>query len=179
MLANHRRRCLGKCVATAIAAATGIAWTGPSFAQNNTFVSPPTPTSETTIGYTGPNRVLLGSGIAALSLAYAPAFAVAVESSLAEDRNLYVPVAGPWIDLGVRPACGGRIDCALESLNKALLVTDGIFQGAGALAIVASLLVRERGALVVTAEDNDKRRVLVTPAQLGPGAYGAVALGEF
>ena len=48
---------------------------------------------------TGPNRTLLHSGIWVLGLSYVPAIVVAAESSRSEDRKLYIPVAGPWMDL--------------------------------------------------------------------------------
>jgi hypothetical protein len=165
----------------------------PSFAQNTPYVGepplgqspiltePPVPTKEVTVsGYRGPSRVLLGTGVLVFGLAYVPAFAVAAGSTLKEDQFLYIPVVGPWIDLGVRPACGARLDCDLDSLNKALLVADGLFQDFGVLAIAGSFLVPERGAVTVrTAKAEGGPRLHVTPARLGPDAYGMVASGDF
>ena len=74
---------------------------------------------------TTPNRSLLHSGVVTLGASYIPAFIVAVESPRSFDRQLFIPVAGPWMDFATRKCS----DCEHERLNKALLITDGIFQG--------------------------------------------------
>src|ERR1044071_10405990 len=88
----------------------------------------------------GPNRKLLSSGVWTLGLSYTPALVVAIKSERRGDDYLYYPVVGPWLDLAHRKCA----TCGDDSLNQALLVTDGVFQGIGALSIVGSLLLPER-----------------------------------
>ena len=85
---------------------------------------------------TTPNRALLHSRVVTLGASYIPAFIVAVESPRSFDRQLFIPVAGPWMDFATRKCS----DCEHERLNKALLITDGIFQGIGALNILGAFL---------------------------------------
>jgi hypothetical protein len=126
---------------------------------------------------TGPNRGLLRAGAWTLGLSYAPALVVAIESSRTADKNLYVPVAGPWMDLAERdcPAC------ERETANKVLLVTDGVFQGIGALQLIGSFLFVETR----TSAAFDKPRATkasafkVAPARLPEGGYGLTAHGAF
>src|SRR5687768_7526558 len=103
--------------------ALGVAAAAPAGAQHRTD----------TVEYAGPNRTLLRSGAWTLGLSYVPALVVGIESDLPADRYLLVPVAGPWLDLGNRGDCDG---CDRETLNKVLLVTDGVFQGLGSLQII-------------------------------------------
>jgi len=51
--------------------------------------------SHETVTTTGPNRELLHSGIFALGVPYASSIVVAATSDRAEDKHLYIPVAGP------------------------------------------------------------------------------------
>lgn len=125
---------------------------------------------------TGPNRALLRSGAWTLGLSYVPALVVAIQSSEDADKNLYVPVAGPWMDLATRDCPS----CDHETANKVLLVTNGIFQGIGALQIVGSLLFVETrsaagGSLSRTAKVPPLK---VAPARLA-GGYGIAARGTF
>ena len=109
-----------------------------------------------------------------------PALIVASTNSRSDDNYLYIPVAGPWLDLGHREACQS---CGNESVNKALLVTDGIFQGIGALEIVGSFLFMET-RVATTATRNPNREtakripVSITPAYMN-GGYGVMAAGTF
>src|SRR5262245_50462782 len=89
-----------------------------------------------TVTTTTPNRNLLHSGLVTLGLAYVPSFIVAVESPLEVDNNLYIPVAGPWLDFANRNCP----TCQHETFNKVMLVTDGIFQGIGALNILGAFV---------------------------------------
>jgi len=68
-----------------------------------------------TVEYTGPDRGLLHTGIWTLGLSYVPALIVGIESSLPEDRYLFAPVVGPWIDFAKRDCT----TCGNEKLNKA------------------------------------------------------------
>ena len=126
---------------------------------------------------TGPNRSLLSAGAWTLGLSYVPALVVAIESSESADKNLYVPVAGPWIDLASRDCP----TCEHETANKVLLVTDGVFQGIGALQIIgAFLFVETRTSAGIAKPRVAKASSLeVAPARLPEGGYGLTAHGSF
>jgi hypothetical protein len=126
----------------------------------------------------GPNRSMLRSGVWTLGLSYLPAAAVAIESSLPADDNLYIPVAGPWLDYAQRDCPS----CEHENLNKVLLVTDGVVQGFGALQILGSFLFLETRSASATprtaSAEASAPRVRITPAKLGK-AYGIAASTRF
>lgn len=129
---------------------------------------------------TGPNRALLHSGVWTLGLSYVPALVVAISSTESYDKKLYIPVAGPWMDFASRDC---KYNCSHETVNKALLVTDGIFQGIGALQIVSSFLFPETHSAV--AASGKQHRVAkrpnfqIAPSRLGTAAYGLTAFGRF
>lgn len=170
--------------AGAVAALAALGATRGAHAQNqNTEIvtqpAPVAPAAEQT-AYTGPNRALISSGILTFGLSYIPSVVVAAESSRSADHHLYVPVVGPWLDLGDRPGCGaGSIACDTETTNKVLLVADGIFQGLGVVTTVVGFLVPERAEVVTTTAQNDKPSLHLTPAQFGSSGYGLAAFGRF
>lgn len=129
---------------------------------------------------TGPNRALLRSGIVLFGASYVPAFIVASTNPRSDDDYLYLPVVGPWFDLAKREPC---VNCDKETLNKALLVTDGIFQGIGALEFVGSFMFME--TTIRRTVRAEPRRVAsahipltITPGSISTG-YGILASGEF
>jgi hypothetical protein len=137
--------------------------------------APATDTSE----YRGPDRRLISSGLATFGLSYVPALIVAGTSDVSADHHLFVPIAGPWLDLGDRPGCGaGHIGCDTETTYKVLLVFDGIFQAIGASTAIWGFLQPEHHQVVTTAKA-DKLTLHVLPAAVGPSAYGMAALGSF
>lgn len=125
---------------------------------------------------TGPRKSLLESGAWTLGLSYLPAVVVAAQSSLPEDDNLFVPVAGPWLDYATRDCP----NCSHETMNQVLLVTDGVVQGLGALQIVGSfLLIDQSPGDDRSIEPSSARRTLqIAPARLA-GGYGVAARGYF
>ena len=132
---------------------------------------------------TGPNRTMLHTGIWTLGLSYVPAIVVAAESERHGDKNLYVPVAGPWMDLASRGACAPNTKCTNETTNKVLLVIDGIFQGVGALDIIGAFLLPETRTVTTRASRGNEMHVgtlsfRLTPVRLDSG-YGVSAIGSF
>jgi hypothetical protein len=134
--------------------------------------------SRESVTVTGPNRAMLNSGIFTLGIPYVASIIVATSSDHPGDRNLYLPVAGPWMDLANRGSCGGLAEnpCGNETANKVLLVVDGIFQGIGALDIVGAFVFPE--TRTVSAASNQPR-VVVAPAYWGRNGYGVNALATF
>jgi hypothetical protein len=160
--------------------AVGLACAASSFAQETTVVATPTvaPAAEART-YSGPNRALLGTGLVTFGLSYIPAVVVAAVSTQSADHHLYVPVVGPWLDLGNRPDCSlANTACDNETGNKVLLVIDGVFQGVGVVSVVAGLLTPEHETMVRAARTG-KPTVRLTPARMGSGGYGLAAIGKF
>jgi hypothetical protein len=130
------------------------------------------PTTETTSPV---NRPLLVSGTLLLGGTYAASAAAAYRSARPEDQKyLYLPLAGPWLDLAhrdtlARPAGG-------ETINKALLVIDGVGQGLGALMMISSLFVPEKTTQHWYLVGDDE--VHGGPMAIGTG-YGLGAAGRF
>jgi hypothetical protein len=179
---------LTRAVAGAIGAAAAVlTWTSHSFAQTThetEVVTTPAPVaaSAEVETYTGPNRALIGTGLITFGLSYIPAVVVAGTSSQSADHHLYVPVVGPWLDIGDRPDCGARsISCDTETTNKVLIAADGVFQGIGVLATVAGLLTPERTVTTTTAANKVEKQpqVRVSPTRFGSTGYGVAAFGQF
>ncbi len=164
------------CCAGALTLAT-LAASTPAQAEETVVVGTRSETAVAPERSWGPNSYLLRSGLFTLGLAYAPALVVAIESDRDADKHLFVPVAGPWLDLANRGDCEG--DCDGETVNKVLLVTSGVFQGLGALQIVASLVIPEtRTVTVVGGEPGSDVSVSLVPARFA-GGQGLMAVGEF
>jgi hypothetical protein len=130
-----------------------------------------------TVTESGPNRALLSSGLFAVGVPYVASVVVATESDHAGDKNLYLPVVGPWLDLADRGGCNGvgQTPCTTETGNKVLLVLDGIIQGIGALDLVGAFVFPETRTVTVS----ERPRVFVAPAYLGKDGYGVAALATF
>jgi hypothetical protein len=133
--------------------------------------------SHETVTTTGPNRELLHSGILAFTVPYAVSVVVAATSDRSEDKHLYIPVAGPWMDFANRSGCGheGEPSCDKETAYKVLLVGNGILQGIGALEILGSFVFPETRTVSAKTE----QRLLVTPYYAGNGGVGLSAFGRF
>jgi hypothetical protein len=87
-----------------------------------------------------PNRSLLSTGVGVFVVSYgATAFAGAL-SDQAADKNLAIPVVGPWMDLAGRD-CTMSEPCAnREGINQAMIITSGIVQGAAVLMSLGSFV---------------------------------------
>ena len=165
-----------KAACGALAATAALTWANASFAQG-----PDVPVVESR-SYAGPNRALLGTGIVTFGLAYIPAVVVAGESNQPADHHMFVPVVGPWLNLGNRPDCGvGNVSCDNETTNKVLIAADGVFQGLGVLAVVGSFLSPEHDQVVTrtASREPEKPSLHFAPAQMGSGGYGLRAFGKF
>jgi hypothetical protein len=136
-------------------------------------------TQETTSQATGPSWAMVGSGAAIFGASYLTVVVVGATSGLNADRTLFVPIAGPWVDLTQRPGCPASGSCSAETTNKVLLVADGISQAIGALTIVGGFLTTAHRTKTVTRTADLRPTVRLSPAQLGNGGYGMMALGTF
>lgn len=121
-----------------------------------------------------PNRPLLYSGAGLLAVSYAAPVAVAATSDRPEDKNLYIPVAGPWLDLAERDRCAPN-SCETEAIYKGLLVTTGVAHLVGTGLVLSSFIVPEEPARTRTAST----KPIIAPAQMGKGGVGLTISGAF
>jgi hypothetical protein len=82
---------------------------------------------------TGVNRPLLRTSAVLFTVPYAITFVTAMAKSKETDGTLYIPVVGPFIELGNDTSAG----------NKVLLVGSGVLQSVGLIGIVTSFFVPE------------------------------------
>jgi hypothetical protein len=127
----------------------------------------------------GPNAMLFKSGLFVFGIPYGASVVVAATSNRDEDKNLYIPVVGPWVDFGNRQTCGnvGTPSCSGETAVKVLLAADGIFQALGAIELVSSFLIHDNTAVV--AKQEEKPRFMMAPGLVGATGYGLSAAGTF
>ena len=125
-------------------------------------------------GSRGPNAFLFNSGLITTGLSYTPALIVAVNSDRSEDKYLYAPFVGPWLDLGARDGEGDKVD-------RTLLVVDGVFQTIGAIQLIASFMFMDGDDDVASADESPAvvSQTAVAPARLAEDGYGFVAVGRF
>lgn len=124
----------------------------------------------------GPSQGMLVSGIVTGGISYGVAAVVALSSDVSADHRMIVPLAGPWLALSGRPACGGTTgrSCDAATTDKVLIATDGVFQAVGAFLIIDAFL-NPRTTTVTRAA---RRPVLVVPTA-GSNGYGLAAVGHF
>jgi hypothetical protein len=126
-----------------------------------------------------PNRALLSTGTGIFVLSYGASVVAGAVSDREEDKRLFIPVVGPWMDLAQRDcsgsACGGN-----EDLARAMIVTSGIAQGAGVLLALSSLIVPESTSVTerTTTAKAVKPKVTFSPVSYSAGA-GVGAVGRF
>jgi hypothetical protein len=126
-----------------------------------------------------PNRTLLSTGIGIFVVSYGASAVAGAVSDREADKNLFIPVVGPWLDLGDR-GCGTEPCGSREDINKAMIVTSGIVQGAGVLMALGSLVIPESTTVTEkrTTAKAAKPEVHVTPLSFRAGA-GFGAVGRF
>jgi len=88
----------------------------------------PTAAHAEEVHHYGPNREMIGSGVVTLGISYGASVIVGAQSDHEGDKSLFVPVAGPWMDLTTRGGCNVE-PCGHETANKVLLVVDGMDAG--------------------------------------------------
>lgn len=166
------------------AAAVAIGWAGTSHAQGTyyppqgTWQPAPARTQERDIT-PGPNRRLLVAGATAFGVAYVPSVAVGIFSDRSSNRALLVPVVGPWIALGGFD-CTAEQPCGRPGLDRALMLTSGILQGAGAIAMAASIFIPDDESMgPLEAIPIGKAKVRLTPVAFGRSGGGIGALATF
>jgi len=129
-----------------------------------------------TVEYSGPDRGMLRSGVWTLGLSYVPALVVGIESPLSGPGFLRAPGGGPGIP-SPRRDCP---QCEHETLNRVLLVSDGVIQGVGALEILGSFLFTEHTVVHQAAalDQSPTFHLRLSPTRIA-GGYGMTAYGNF
>lgn len=140
-------------------------------------VEPPAPTTPPGAEETGVrvNPPMLVTGTILLGGAYLPS-AVVGAVGRDDERALLAPVVGPWIALGQKDC--NEEPCSAEGLDKALIVTSGVVQGAGLVAIALSVFVppAKSGPLPALGSASSVR---VTPVSFGRHGAGLGAFAVF
>jgi hypothetical protein len=139
--------------------------------------TPPRDTYEERTVERRPNSTLLSTGMGLFILSYGPAAVAAATSSREADKRLFIPVAGPWLDLANRDCRGHRCG-ETEDVAKAMIITSGVVQGAAALMALGSLIIPETTTVSERKAADLKPSVKVLPVSFGAGA-GIGAMGRF
>jgi|GEM_PF-1756501 len=117
-----------------------------------------------------PNTALLVTGAALLGSTYATTAAIHAANGRegTVDDHLYIPIAGPWINLA---------NADHETRDTVLIAGSGVLQGVGAALFISSFFISEKQASARIAADN-KVKVRFAPTG-GPAGAGLGAIGTF
>ena len=127
--------------------------------------------------FTRPDRRLLMSGLIFFGAPYVASVSVAATSARPGDGDLWIPAAGPWLDLGARPGCSG--DCGTETGDRVLLVADGILQTVGLLQIVGAFVFPETYGPTTVVTGKAGESLTFAPSRMGRAGYGLSAIATF
>lgn len=135
-----------------------------------------------------PTGLLIG-GATVLLLAYAPTAYFGAASKRSADRELLIPVAGPFMAFAKRPNCtpppGSELipvdPCIEETATRGALITSGAMQTFGALLVALWLPPRtvSVGPASATPKTRPARQANVPSIAFVPMGAGAAAVGTF
>ena len=165
------------------AALAAFAWTDVAFAEETSPMVAAPYATESASPHEGRSdqsaNGLIGAGVFILASSYLTATVVAESSDLKADQQMFVPVAGPWLDLARRPICNANT-CGTEFANRALIATDGLLQGLGAFMTLVGLLTLDDDTQETRAAKLQREKTVhVSPSQFGSAGYGVAAYGRF
>jgi hypothetical protein len=86
------------------------------------------------------------------------------------DKNLYIPLAGPWMDMN---------DGHQSTAEKTLLSLSGVIQALGAAGFVSSFFVPEKRTRNWYLIGGGRRQALSISPNMGRASYGISAFGRF
>lgn len=121
-----------------------------------------------------PNRPLLITGGVVLAASYGASAIVAGVSDRESNDRLFYPVVGPW--LALHDMNCDETACKREGLYKALLIGDGVVQGAGVVALLLGVILpesRRKPWYLIGSEE------LQVAPQFGASTLGLTAAGSF
>lgn len=119
-----------------------------------------------------PSKAWLITGGALLAGTYVTTAAVAAGNGSIGDKDLYIPIAGPWIDLASRSWSNTR------TTDTVLIMGSGILQGVGAGMAVASFFIPEKTAVATIHAKAGPVDMDISPSA-GGGLGGLAAVGTF
>jgi hypothetical protein len=126
-----------------------------------------------------PNPYFLATGFILWGGPYLAGVVVAASSSNSADQHLYVPIVGPWLDLGGRQPCPvGSNACNDETTNKVLLGIDGVFQAVGTLEVLWGFLRPMHREVTTVSATRYTPKITFAPSRVASG-YGLTALAQF
>ena len=154
-------------VSAAMLACTSLAAT--SFADET-----PMPSGESTVvpGKQTPNKAILITGVSLLASTYVTTAAFADANGPIADRDLFIPIFGPWVNLKDRTPTTR----ANNERDAFLIAGSGVLQGMAALMVVTSFFIPEK--LPAARVQAGNVNMVVTP-QASAGGAGVGALGTF
>ena len=114
-----------------------------------------------------PNTPMLITGGALLVGTYATTAAVSGANGSVADRDLYLPVVGPWINIADRSSTREN-----NTRDTILIAGSGVLQGVGVAMLITSFFVPERVPAARISAGNLKMQVAPT-ASAGGGGVGA------
>jgi hypothetical protein len=116
---------------------------------------------------------LLVGGAIVFAMAYGPMAYVASQSTGSWDKSLFIPVAGPWLDLANRPTCvAPAVPVALPidpciGETRIALVVGGVLQAGGVLMTLFGIPAHD------VASGDHGVHVSVVPSGLGGAVIGS------
>jgi len=120
-----------------------------------------------------PNKVLMITGASLLVGTYAVTASFAGAGERAADRDLFVPGAGPFMNLANRNCSRG---CTTDGRDTALIITSGVLQNIGATLMIISAFVPNKVAVGQITAGSLKMNVAPTASA---GGAGLGAIGTF
>ena len=150
-----------------------------------TIYAPPTRPSRLDVpGRPTYANAAVATGLVLFGGPYIASVAVASSSSHPGDDKLYLPLVGPWADIGERGGCPVGVNCSGDAFNKLLLAADGVSQDVGAIAVLVGLMMPVQQDLPAYTgarkhpRDKPKASLHLSP-QTYPGGAGFMASGTF
>ena len=137
-----------------------------------TSMAPPTGESTTIYQKRTPNKAMLITGSALFVSTYVTTAALAGANGGLGDKDLYIPIVGPWINIAERTP--GQYEN--NTRDTLLIAGSGVLQGVGAIMAVTSFFVPEKVPAARIQAGSVKMEI--TP-QAGAGVGGLGAVGVF
>lgn len=163
--------------AASVSSTTTVTSAGePSVTPSGTLTPPPTRETTTLYQSVRPNKAYLYTGGGLFLGSYATTATLtgiaANEDRPNVDRNLYIPVIGPWLHVINDERTAGN-----STTDTILVAGSGVLQGAGVAMIIASFFIPEKVPAATIQAGNVK--VHVTPMSMGRAGSGLGAVGTF
>lgn len=137
------------------------------------FAQETPPSASTPYSYERPNRALLVTGASIFVTTYALTASFAAAGQRAADRDMFVPLAGPFMNLANRNCARG---CTTDTRDTVLIATSGGVQLISVGLMVASVLFPEKVTVGHVAVGPVKMQIAPSAAA---GGGGAIAVGTF